>query len=219
MIYYLYQITNKLNGKIYVGVHKTVNLNDGYMGSGKVIKRAIEKHGVGNFEKVILETFDSAEEMYAKEKDVVTDEFLARDDVYNLRRGGHGGFDHINTLSEMTAVRINNASSLPIEHKVRGGKAVWENNREKWEQNPELRNSAFRDSTILQEMRKRAQSDEAKLKRRNTFKEVGHQQGSKNSQFGSCWIYHDLIGNRKCKKDLLPEYIEQGWVKGRIIGV
>lgn len=35
--YYIYQITNLVNAKIYVGVHKTKDLNDGYMGSGKVI--------------------------------------------------------------------------------------------------------------------------------------------------------------------------------------
>ncbi len=98
MFYYLYQITNKVNGNIYVGVHKTKNLDDGYMGSGKVIKHAIEKYGVDNFEKVILDTFDDSESMYAREREMVTDEFLARDDVYNIRRGGHGGFDYLNKM-------------------------------------------------------------------------------------------------------------------------
>lgn len=37
MFYYLYQITNLVNNKIYVGVHKTHKFDDGYMGSGKVI--------------------------------------------------------------------------------------------------------------------------------------------------------------------------------------
>jgi len=35
MHYYLYQITNKVNGKIYVGVHKTQNLDDGVYGFWK----------------------------------------------------------------------------------------------------------------------------------------------------------------------------------------
>ena len=51
MQYYLYEIKNRVNGKIYVGVHRTENIEDGYMGSGKVILQAIEKYGLENFEK------------------------------------------------------------------------------------------------------------------------------------------------------------------------
>lgn len=113
MHYYLYEIKNIVNGKIYVGVHKTHNLNDGYMGSGKVIKRAIEKYGLDSFVKTILETFDTVEQMYAREKEIVNDEFLSRTDVYNLRRGGTGGFDFINS---------NNL--VPADVSSKGGKAI-----------------------------------------------------------------------------------------------
>lgn len=68
------------------------------MGSGTAIVRAIKKYGVSNFKKEILETFASYEAALAREKDLVTSEFLLREDVYNLRCGGVGGFQHINSL-------------------------------------------------------------------------------------------------------------------------
>ena len=39
MTYYgIYKITNKVNGKMYIGQHITDDLDDGYLGSGKVIR-------------------------------------------------------------------------------------------------------------------------------------------------------------------------------------
>ena len=33
-MHYLYKIENKLNGKIYIGVHSTEDINDEYLSSG-----------------------------------------------------------------------------------------------------------------------------------------------------------------------------------------
>lgn len=95
MYYYVYEIKNEINGKIYIGVHRTKDLNDGYMGSGKILKQAINKYGIESFSKTILEFFDSYEEALSKEQEIVTEEFLSREDTYNMKCGGNGGWDWI----------------------------------------------------------------------------------------------------------------------------
>lgn len=92
----IYKITNKINGKIYIGKHITKNIDDGYMGSGKHLKRAINKYGIENFEREILFCFDNELEMNSKEAELVTEEFCLREDTYNLCVGGQGGFSYIN---------------------------------------------------------------------------------------------------------------------------
>jgi len=53
-------------------------------------------------------------------------------------------------------------------------------------------------------------------KLKNTYKKIHHQQGEKNSQYGTCWIYNDKE-SKKIKKEQLEEYISLGWIKGRKI--
>jgi hypothetical protein len=60
------------------------------MGSGVRIKSALEKYGIDNFEREILCEFSTVEEAYYMESLIVTEDFIKRDDVYNLRQGGGG---------------------------------------------------------------------------------------------------------------------------------
>lgn len=101
MFYTIYKITNQIDGKFYIGSHKTRDLNDSYMGSGKYLKRAIEKYGIDNFKREILFVFSNQDEMYAKEAEIVNEDFLVTENTYNLKIGGFGGWDHINSNTNL----------------------------------------------------------------------------------------------------------------------
>jgi len=211
--YTIYKVTNKLNGKFYIGSHKTKKLDDNYMGSGKYLLFSIRKYGLENFTKEILFVFDNPKEMYEKEAEIVNSEFLVKENTYNLKVGGYGGWDYINESN------LNNANKTAEALKKSGYI-----HKKRLETDEEYRSQHIkRCSERFKKLHK-----EGKIKH-NHFLGKSHTQesklkigmknsqyrGIKNSQFGTCWIYHELFGNKKCKYDNFPLYVEQGWYKGR----
>jgi hypothetical protein len=91
--YYVYKTINIVNGKEYIGIHKTNDINDGYIGNGitsqhkanyrynnsktpTVFCRAVVKHGYENFKKIILGFVNSYEELLDIEELIVTEEYV-----------------------------------------------------------------------------------------------------------------------------------------------
>lgn len=110
--HFVYKITNLINQKYYIGVHSTDNLDDGYMGSGTAIKNAIEKYGIENFKREIIEVVGSAEEKWLAEIKHVTLEVVRDENSYNMAPGGK------NWIAAMK--RENDPKFL--EHQSRAGK-------------------------------------------------------------------------------------------------
>jgi group I intron endonuclease len=88
---YVYETTNLINGKRYIGWHKTHDLEDGYLGSGKILQYAIKKHGTENFYVDILEFFDDMQSAKDYEKKLITTAIVESDRYYNIMPGGQGG--------------------------------------------------------------------------------------------------------------------------------
>jgi len=89
--HYIYKITNTINGKYYIGRHSTDDINDGYMGSGVAIKKAILKYGKSNFIKEILEYAETFESLIELELTYVNHDTVLDEMSYNMTIGGLGG--------------------------------------------------------------------------------------------------------------------------------
>lgn len=97
VIYTVYETKNQLTNMIYVGVHKTRNPDDDYLGSGIYIRRAIAELGEKHFQKTVLFEYDNPVDAFLKELEIVNEEFVKRPDTYNLCIGGRGGQGHMVT--------------------------------------------------------------------------------------------------------------------------
>lgn len=64
---YVYLTENLINGKVYIGQHKSSKYKDHYIGSGKQLKQAIQKYGKINFVTTIIEWCDSSEALNQRE--------------------------------------------------------------------------------------------------------------------------------------------------------
>lgn len=86
--HFTYQTRNNINGMLYIGRHSTDNINDGYIGSGKLLRRAISKYGKDNFSIEILCFFDSLQDLIEEEKFIVDDSWCKNPKSYNIVLGG-----------------------------------------------------------------------------------------------------------------------------------
>lgn len=105
----VYKITNKLNGRYYIGIRTCRDpYNDpNYLGSGKVIRQAVAKYGKEAFVKIILHIFDNFEEALAKEVELVNPEDPKS---YNLNKGGFSWY-YINTKLPPAALGFGNGGA------------------------------------------------------------------------------------------------------------
>jgi len=89
----VYKTTNLVNGKYYIGKHSCSNRcgdQCSYLGSGYALLKAIEKYGEHNFCKEVLLHFETEEEAYQYESDIITKEMIDSNECYNGINGGKG---------------------------------------------------------------------------------------------------------------------------------
>ena len=100
--YIVYLTINKINRKIYIGVHGITSEKwDYYLGNGVYANKpssykksktpfefAVNKYGPDNFERITLKTFDILQDALNFESELVDLDFIKRKDTYNIALGG-----------------------------------------------------------------------------------------------------------------------------------
>jgi group I intron endonuclease len=92
---YIYKITNQINKKIYIGkCSLPINKSKYYYGSGKIILNAINKYGIKNFTKEILEAgYMTVKDINKKEIYWIKSYNSTNKEIgYNITPGGEGGY-------------------------------------------------------------------------------------------------------------------------------
>jgi hypothetical protein len=209
MYFTIYRITNTINGKFYIGMHKTNNLDDGYFGSGKLIRRAIEKYGKDAFIKEYLFIFDNYEDMVSKEIELITEDLVKNSESYNLTVGGFGGnriVDPQHHTWSSTHTKVMACSSKQkrlIDHELRDRLSkIYSLKLKDSHEAGKIRYDTFTG-------KQHTDATKAAIGAKNSER----QKGSKNSQFGTKWIT-DGTENKKIPKE---QEIPEGWRLGRTI--
>lgn len=210
MYHYVYLIENLINGKIYIGKHSTENFDDGYMGSGKLITKAISKYGIENFRKQILQEFETAQDALEYEKTIVDEQFVNDNNTYNLHVGG-GDWSCANRL--LTHEQRKESMKVARE-------ALWKNAVYRAEHSERMRKRAKK---MWHEGKFRVPSFAGHTHTEEFKKKIGEinsarQSGVNNSCFGMTWITNvELKCSKRVKNDEVQSWLDQGWTKGRKI--
>jgi len=118
----IYKTTNLVNQKFYVG--KDTHNNPNYYGSGKRLKLAIQKYGIENFKKEILEICETLDQLNEREKFWIK-ELNAINEGYNISLGGDGG-DTISNNPRKYEIGRNHSEKMkdPKVNKKKGTKII-----------------------------------------------------------------------------------------------
>lgn len=196
--HFTYKITNLLNGKYYYGVHNTDDLNDGYLGSGKLLKVAIKKYGRQNFKREILEFFDSNEAAFLAESKLVTREVVSDRNTYNVTLGGYGNPD-VTVLTSRNLITINKDDVMKKVPKEKLASYL----EDGWQKGM-LKKYTHQGKTMMHKDGKKCYIDKSLVESKIA---EGWELGGVT---GWCYIYKNEKFKCILKKEL-QDYLDQGW--------
>ena len=192
-------------------MHSTDNLDDGYQGSGTILRRSIRYYGEENHQTEILEFLPTRKDLKHREAELVNEELLNDAMCMNLALGGGGGAgvmtkEQLAKGGQRSMETIKRLRQTDPEYAAKNSKAISEAYYKAIKEGRRIPKQwgNWKGKTHTEETKKKM-SEKAKLRT-----------GEKNSQFGTCWIHN--VETKQCIKIKYTEidsYISEGWTKGR----
>jgi len=203
-IHYIYKTTCVITGRWYIGMHSAYELNDGYMGSGIVLRRSLRKYGKENHILEILEFLPTRELLAEREKEIVDKELINDSLCMNLALGGTG------FLNEEHLEKCSKAGNKKFVERLRSDEDFYKIHSER--SSITMKATRAKGKIISPNWTGKKHSEETIQLMRELHK--GKNVGESNSQYGTCWITKDGI-NKKIKKEDLDNWKVNGWSQGR----
>jgi hypothetical protein len=200
---------------MYIGCHKTIDPNDDYIGSGTILKRAIKKYGRESFIKEILFIFNTSDETFSKEGEIVDKLFVESDNTYNILEGGWGGFEFINSTGKN--VYGQNGDEIHGGKNLISGKKCKEYLIEKglWDEWRKKLSDSLKQHIKQTGSHWLGRKHKEESKRKIGEKSAIHQKGKLNSQYGTRWAWVSKNGEvKRIPLSTLDGYIIDGWIRG-----
>lgn len=187
---YIYETTNLINNKKYIGQHRSETFDESYAGSGILLLKAIQKYGKENFSTRILQECESDSELNELEKYYIKlFDAVNSNEYYNIANGGEGhacepwnkGLKGVQEVTPKMLNALEKGRHLPSSDKQ---KEVLRNNRINF-----------------------VASDETRLKCA-----IAGAKANKNKKIMNNGIIHKYISEQD-----VPKYLSDGWVFGKVI--
>lgn len=216
--HYIYKTTCTVTGRYYIGMHSTDDLNDGYIGSGKRLWYSIQKHGKAAHVCTILEHFPDRVSLKRREREIIDERMLGDTQCMNLRLGGEGGFDHVNSDSEIqkaknlkSQIAMKTLAETDPEWASRRSEKHRINMKESYRSGDRVVPKGF-----SQAFRGKKHTEETLQKLRNKPKLLGN----KNGSFGSRWMTDPTtLVSKKISADRIEAMKVLGWIEKRIVDI
>ena len=214
---YVYETVCVPTGKKYIGMHRSKDdkIDEQYLGSGILLKKAIHKYGRENFTCRILEWCETREELSERERFYISSlNAVVGNDFYNINDGGLGGHGehYVQPVTQKQLDALEAGRHLPASDNlkkklsaIRTGIEVSEETRQK------LRAAS---TGKKQSAETRAKRSAKMMGNTNNSTHTPEQiERARQASLNRVHI-HKGLENRNVKRELLQSYLDDGYELG-----